>query len=162
MSCRKRRPSVAKSGEMSFQFFRQIRVFPGKTAFGVGRAAEMAVSGSARVNRTVKLKVFPDAAWGKAHNLEEGRLELFFRDLAGAVGIDIDRQRFGDTDCIGKLERAALGEPGGDDVLGEIPRGIGGGAIDLCRILARKCPAAMRRRPAIGVDDDLTAGPAAT
>src|SRR5207302_8586270 len=131
MYCPELRPSVP-SGEMSFQLLRQIGVFPGKTAFGVGRAAEMSVRGSTRVNRTVKLKMFPDAARGKPHNLEEGCLELFFRDLAGAVGIDIDGQRFGNADCVGKLERAALGEPGGDDVLGEVPRGIGGGAIDRC------------------------------
>src|SRR5580693_1959243 len=89
-----RRPILAKSGEMSFQLLRQIGLFPGKTALGVGRTAEMAVGGSPRVNWPVKLQMFPDAARGKAHDLEEGCLELFFRDVAGAVGIDIDRQRF--------------------------------------------------------------------
>src|SRR5580704_2136131 len=80
-----RRLILAKSGEMRFQFLRQIGRFPGKTAVSVGRAAEMAVRGGARVNRSVKLKMFPDAARGKAHDFEEGRLELFFRDLAGPV-----------------------------------------------------------------------------
>jgi hypothetical protein len=36
------------------------------------------------------------------------------------VQIDIERQRLGDADRIGKLDRAALGEAGGDDVLGEV------------------------------------------
>ena len=57
--------------------------------------------------------------------------------------------------------RAAVGEAGGDDVLGEIARGIGGRAVDLGRVLAREGAAAMRGRAAIGVDDDLAAGEAA-
>src|ERR1700730_1815858 len=98
-----RRSNLAKSGDMRFQFLRQIGLFPGKTALSVGRAAGKAVGGSARVNRPVKLEMFPDAARGKTHDLEEGCLELFFRDPAGSVGIDIDRQRLGDSDCVGKM-----------------------------------------------------------
>ena len=81
-------------------------------------------------------------------------------DLAGAVEIDIDRQRLRDADGVGELDRAAVGEAGGDDVLGEVARGIGGGAVDLGGVLAREGAAAMRRRAAIGVDDDLAAGEA--
>src|ERR1700732_3869037 len=57
-----RRPIVANSGEMRFQLLGQIGLFPGKTALGVWRAAEMAVGGSACVNRPVKFKMLPDAA----------------------------------------------------------------------------------------------------
>src|ERR1700730_12286547 len=65
-----RRPILAKSGEMGFQFLRQIGLFPRKTAFGVGRTAEVAIGGSARVNRPIKLQMFPDGAPGKAPDTE--------------------------------------------------------------------------------------------
>src|SRR5690606_39996560 len=56
------------------------------------------------------------------------------------------------------LDGATVGETGGDDVLGKVARGIGGGAIDLGRILAGEGAAAMRGCAAIGVDDDLAPG----
>src|SRR5260370_29710031 len=74
------------------------------------------------------------------------------------MGVDIDRQRPRHADRVSQLQRAALGEAGGDDVLGEIARGIGCGAVDLGRVLAGERTAAMRGRAAIGVDDDLAAG----
>ncbi len=73
---------------MGFQIVRQISVFPGKTTLGVRRAAEMAIGGDAGVNLTVKLKIFTDAARGKGHPIEKGRLEFFFRNLDRAVRMD--------------------------------------------------------------------------
>ncbi len=151
-------PQCRKSGEMSFQLLRQIGLFPGKTAFSVRRAAEMAIGGGARIDWPIEPQMLPDAARGKAHDLEEGCLEFFFRNLARSVGIDIDRQRLGDADRVGKLNRAAIGETRGNDVFGEVTGGIGCRAIDLRWILARKCAASMWRRPAIGVDDNFAAG----
>ena len=75
--------------------------------------------------------------------------------------VGVDRQRPGDADGVGELQRAAVGEARGDDVLGEIARGIGGRAVDLGRVLAGEGAAAMRRRAAVGVDDDLAPGEAA-
>ena len=94
-------------------------------------------------------------------DVHQRAFELGFVDLAGAVQIDVDRQRLGDADRVGELQRAAVGEAGGDDVLGEIARGVGGRAVDLGRVLAGEGAAAMRRRAAVGVDDDLAAGEAA-
>ena len=88
-------------------------------------------------------------------------LELAFVDVAGAVQVDVDRQRLGDADRVGELQRAAVGEARGDDVLGEIARRVGGRAVDLGRVLAGEGAAAVRRRAAVGVDDDLAAGEAA-
>jgi hypothetical protein len=36
------------------------------------------------------------------------------------VQVDIERERLGDADRVGELDRAALGEAGGDDVLGQV------------------------------------------
>ena len=101
-----------------------------------------------------------DAARRQVHHLAQRLLELGLVDLAGAVQVDIDRQRLGDADGVGELDRAAVGEAGRDDVLGEIARRIGGRAVDLGRVLAGEGAAAVRGRAAIGVDDDLAAGQA--
>jgi hypothetical protein len=82
-------------------------------------------------------------------------LDDLLRDLAGAMGVGVDRQRLGDADGVAQLDRAALGEARGHDVLGEIARRVGGRAVHLGRVLAGKRPAAMGRRAAIGVHDDL-------
>ena len=74
--------------------------------------------------------------------------------------VDIDRQRLRHADRVGELDGAAVGEPGRDHVLGEIARRIGGRAVDLGRVLAGECAAAMGGRTAVGVDDDLAAGQA--
>ena len=87
----------------------------------------------------------------------QGLLELGLVDLAGAVGIDVDRQRLGDADGIGQLDRAAVGETRRHHVLGEVARRISGRAVDLGRVLAGERAAAMRRRAAVRVDDDLAA-----
>ena len=102
-----------------------------------------------------------DAARRQVHHLVQRRFSsLRLVDLAGAVQVDIDRQRLGDADGVGELDGAALGEAGGDDVLGEVARGIGGRAVDLGRVLAGEGAAAVRGGAAIGVDDDLAAGQA--
>src|SRR6185312_4954477 len=48
------------------------------------------------------------------------------------------------------------GQPGGDDVLGHVPRAIGAGAVDLGRVLAREAAPAVPRVTAVGVDHDLS------
>src|SRR3989442_1006637 len=48
----------------------------------------------------------------------------------------------------------------GDDVLRPVARRVGGRAVDLRRVLARERAAAVARRAAVGVDDDLPAGEA--
>ena len=65
-----------------------------------------------------------------------------------------------DADRVGDLDLAAVGEPGGDDVLRDVARGVRGRAVDLRRVLARERAAAVRRGAAVGVDDDLAAGQA--
>ncbi len=74
--------------------------------------------------------------------------------------VDIDRKRLGDADGVTELDGGAIGEAGGDDVLGEVARRVGGRAVDLGGILAREGATTMRSRATVGVDDDLAAGEA--
>ena len=78
----------------------------------------------------------------------------------GAEAVDEHRERVGDADRVGDLDLAAVGEPGRDHVLRDVARGVRRRAVDLRRVLARERAAAVRRRAAVGVDDDLPAGQA--
>ena len=74
--------------------------------------------------------------------------------------IDINRQGLRDTNGIRKLNGAALGKTGRNDIFCQIARRIGGRAVYFGRVFARKCAAAMRRRASISVDNNFTAGQA--
>src|SRR6266508_1208679 len=78
--------------------------------------------------------------------------------ISGAIGGDHHAGRLGHADGVGHLHQAFRGEPCGDHVLGDIARGVSGRTIDLGRVLAGECAAAVRRRAAVGIDDDLAAG----
>jgi hypothetical protein len=71
------------------------------------------------------------------------------------------RSRLGDADGVAHLHQSLRRKSGCDDVLCHVAGGVGGRAVDLGRILARERATAVRRRTAIGVDDDLAAGQAA-
>jgi hypothetical protein len=144
--------------EGALQRIDEIELLPREAAIGLGLAAEMAVGRGPHIDRLVEAEMGANAARREIEELLQDVRELVLVDLAGAGGVDIDRERLRDADRVGELDRAALGEPSGDDVLGEIARGIGGGAVDLGRVLAGEGAAAMRRGAAIGVDDDLAAG----
>src|SRR4051794_10920205 len=97
----------------------------------------MAVGSGRRVDRLIKSEMGSNAAWGELPELGDAadrRFDLIVADAAGAVGVDIQRQRLADADRIGELDGAALGETGGNDVLGKIARGVSGRAVDLGRV----------------------------
>ncbi len=81
-----------------------------------------------------------DAARRQVHALGESLFDLGFVNLAGAVRVDIDRQRTRNADRVGELNRAAVGDAGSHDVLGEIARGIGAERSTLVGSLPEKAP----------------------
>src|SRR5258708_26405673 len=120
----------------------------------------MTVGGSPRVDRLVELQMRADATRAQVHELLQYGGELVLLHPRRAAGVDIDRERLGDADRIGDLDRAALGELGRDHILGEIARGVSGGALDLAWVLSRDGAATVGRRAAVGVDNNLAAGDA--
>ena len=80
---------------------------PRETAIGFGPAAEMTVGGGTPVNRLVQGEMCTDAARRQIDQLLQDSGKFLF--VSGSCGIDIERQRFGDADRIGDLDRAALG-----------------------------------------------------
>ena len=81
--------------------------------------------------------------------------------LLGAERLDHHPHRVRDADRVGDLDLGAVGEPGGDDVLGHVAGRVGGRAVDLGGVLAAERAAAVAGHAAVGVDDDLAPGQAA-
>ena len=66
------------------------------------------------------------------------------------------------ADRVRDLHLAAISKSGRDDVLRHVPRRVGGRTVDLGRVLAAERAATVPRHAAVGVDDDLAAGQAAS
>src|SRR6185437_6139709 len=87
--------------------------------------------------------------------------QLAIGKLACTEGGYHDARRLSDSDCIRDLDLATRGEPGGDDVLGDVTRSIGRGTVDFGRIFAGEGTSAVWRRASISVHDDLPSGKSA-
>src|SRR5207302_5033905 len=79
-------------------------------------------------------------------------------DFRGAECFHQDAHWIRNADRIRQLDFATLGQPAGDDVLGNVSRHVSGGAVDLRRILAAEGAAAVTSHAAVGVDNDFAAG----
>src|SRR5579863_4135867 len=132
-----------------------VGAFPGEAVAG---AAEVTVGRGRLVDRAAQVQVTQDGAGAKVEVLLHQLDDRLTGDLLGAERLHEQRQRAGDADRVGDLDLGAVGEAGRDDVLGDVPRGVGGRAVHLGRVLAGERPAAVPREAAVGVDDDLPAG----
>src|SRR3546814_670847 len=129
-----------------------------------GLASEMAVGGRRQIDRLVEAEMRANTLRRQANQVRQHLFQPLRGDVAGvrAVQVDVERQRLGDPDRIGQLDRAAACEAGRDDVLGEVAADVGGGTVDLGRVLAREGGPAVGRRADLGVADALAAGEAGT
>src|SRR5215218_7162646 len=103
----------------------------------------MTVCRRAAIDRLVQLQGTADVRRGQPEHFGQHFLELALIDLPGSVRVDQNRHWIGDANRIGNLDGAAFSETRRDNVLGEITRGISGGAIDLGWVLAREGAAAV-------------------
>src|SRR3546814_10751697 len=93
----------------------------------------MAISGSRLIDGLVKTQMRADAARRQSDELRQNCFDLRLVYRAGAVRVDIERQRLGHADSIAELDSAALGKACGNDILGEITAYIRGGTVNLGR-----------------------------
>src|SRR4029077_6421751 len=117
-----------------------IRPLPGK---GIPFAAEVPVGGRLAEDLWVQGEVAAEGTRAEVELRFDQAGDLRVGQGAGAEGLDHQRDRAGDADRVGDLNLTALGEPGGDDVLGDVARRVSGRAIDLGRVLAGEGAAAV-------------------
>src|SRR5690606_16527741 len=99
-----------------------------------------------------------DRAGAQVEVIVDDLCDAIVVDLAGAEGLHTDAQGASHADGVGKLNLAALGNPGGDDVLGDPAGGVGGAAVHFGAVLTAERAAAMSPHAAVGVHDDLAPG----
>src|ERR1019366_3069868 len=132
-----------------------VRSFPREV--GV-RTAEMPVGRSLPVNRTPQIQRLDNALRGQleigAHQIGN----LAFVNLRGAKSIDQYANRLSYANGVGKLHFTAIGQSGGNDVLGDVARHVAGRAVNLGRVFAAECTTAVTSHATVGVHDDLAAG----
>src|SRR5699024_10596960 len=131
-----------------------IRTLPGELRF---LSSEVTVSGGLRVDRTLQIKHLDNAGRSQIKMFSNQFGDLFIRNDAGALGVNTDVHRVGNTDGVCNLDLALSCQTGGNDVLSHIAAGISRRAVHLCRILTGEGTAAVRAGSAVGVHNDLTA-----
>src|ERR1700716_1371464 len=139
------------------QYLRQISALPGQIEI---RPAEMTVRGGLAIDRTTKLEVIDDRAGPEIEMLCDQLADRFVRYRTGAERLDIQRDRMRATDDVRELYLEAIRENRLDHVLRDIARRVCRGPVDLRRILATECAAAVARVATVGVNDDLPPGEA--
>src|SRR5918998_6318088 len=118
-------------------------------------APEVAVSGGRRVDRAPQLEVADDRARPQIEVLLDKGLQGCLVDRLGTERLDHDAYGTGYPYGVSQLHQAPVRESRRDHVLGHPASSVGAGAVDLCRVFARESATAVRRRSAVGVDDDL-------
>src|SRR5712692_10961579 len=118
----------------------------------------MAVSRGRGINRTQQIQGLNNSLGTQIEVLHDKVRNHVVWNSAGTEGLDMDGHRSCDADGVGYLNFATVGKPGGNDVFRYVTRGISGGTVDLRRIFAGKCTAAVTRHTAVSIDNDLTAG----
>src|SRR4051794_27064214 len=103
----------------------------------------MPVCGGKLVYRAQKIELIDDGPGTEVEDLPDDFGDLRRRDLSRPGGIDHDGDRLGNADGVGDLDLALLAQPGSDQVLRDVPPHVGRGTVNLGRVLAGECPAAV-------------------
>lgn len=125
---------------------------------GEALVSEVTVLGGLEVDGFGKVEVLDDDTRAEIEVVSDDLNELVGGLGGGAVGLNEDGERFGDTDGIRELDEGTAGEFGVHDGLGNPASNIGGRTVNLGVILSGESTTAVGTPTAVGVDDDLTAG----
>src|SRR5215471_14801091 len=134
-----------------------VETLPGEIGLA---SAEVPVGGRLLVDRAAEVQVLDDAGGREVEVASDHRLELRRGHLAGAIGLDHDRDRIRYADRVGHLYLRSLRETRPDDVLRHVTGHVARGSVDLRRILPGEGAAPVGTRAAVRVDDDLAPGEA--
>src|SRR5262249_32195020 len=118
----------------------------------------MTVGRGLLIDRTHEVEHLAQPVGCQVEVLAHDARQMLARQAARPEALLQDRTRAGPPDGLAPPPLAAPGGRGGDDFLGDLPRGISPGAVALGRTLPGEGPAAGAGVPAVGIDDDLAPG----
>lgn len=130
-----------------------LRLFP--RVFLVG---EVTVRGGLEVDGTGQVQFLDDDTGSQVKVVLDDFDQFFRRTVRGAVGVDVDRQRFGDTNGVRELHQGSSGEASVDQRLGNPSGGVSSRSVDLGEVLTREGTTTVGTPTTVGVDDDLSTG----
>ena len=84
--------------------------------------------------------------------------DFFVRNLAGTEGFDQYTNRARDANRVSDLNFALAGKACRNNVFCDVTGGISGRAVNLGRVFAGECAAAVTRITTVSVNDDLATG----
>lgn len=116
----------------------------------------MAVLGRLQVDGPGQVELLDDDTGAHVEVVADDLDELVRGLGRGAVGVDKDGKGLSDTNGVGQLDQGAAGEAGGDQGLGNPTGQVGGGTVDLGKVLAGEGTTTVGTPAAVGVDNDLT------
>lgn len=119
---------------------------------------EVTVLGSLEVDRLVQVKLTDDDTRSEIEVVADDLDELLGVLLGGAVRVDVDGERLGDTNGVGELDEGTSAEASGDKGLGDPSTNVGSRSVDLGEVLAGECTTTVSTPTTVGVDNDLSAG----
>src|SRR5450631_1773380 len=137
------------------QRLRFIGRLPGEVLI---RTPEVAIRRGLAIDRTAQVEALDNALRCQLEVRTNQLLQRGRVHLSGAKGFNQHADRLSHTDRISQLHFATLGQASRHDVLGNVAGHISRRTIDLCRILAAECTAAVASHTAVGVNDDVPPG----
>lgn len=120
--------------------------------------AEVTVSSSGQVNWAAQVQVADDATDTKVEVVIDNLEQVLITLGGGAVRVDKDGEGGSNTDGVRELDDDTLAQTGGDEGLGDPTGSVGGGTVDLGRVLTREGSSTMGTPTTIGINDDLATG----
>lgn len=117
---------------------------------GARGAAHVSVGGCLAINWVAELEPLLDGIWTEVEDVAVRGVSgvvlvchdalcdfcIGECDMRGSEGVDIDAHGVGLADCIGHLDKHTVGDACSDEVLGYVPGGISGRAVDLGGVFA--------------------------
>jgi hypothetical protein len=129
-----------------------LGLLPGEV--GVG---EVAVLGGLAVDGVDEVELLDDDTGAHVEVGLDDLDELAGALVGGAVGLDEDGERLGDTNGVGELDKGTASELGVDERLGNPAGEVGSRTVDLAVVLAGEGTTTVSTPATVGVNDDLAA-----
>jgi hypothetical protein len=130
-----------------------LGLLPGEV--GVG---EVAVLGSLAVDGVGEVKLLDNDTGAHVEVGVDDLNKLLGAPVRGAVGLNEDGERLGDTNGVGELDESTASELGVNKGLGDPTGEVGSRAVDLAVVLAGEGTTTVSTPATVGVNDDLAAG----
>ena len=117
-----------------------VGVLPGQVDIG---SADMTESGYLTINRAAEVELLDYRSRAEIKDLVRGGGYLGVGDDTGAEAVNKNGDGLVNADSVGDFNFALVCKSCGDNVLRHVSCGICCGAVDLCRVLAGECAAAV-------------------